>query len=94
MSPTRPIINLQSYCFLKRSETDSLNEPSHARFIPPNSLLCSALSGARPEMRPNSEDHVREMDEDDEKVTNVLTALRLPCGFKPATERCPDDTLK
>lgn len=75
MSPARPIINLQSYCFLKRSETDSLNEPSHARFIPPNSLLCSALSGARPEMRPNSEDSVCETNEDDEKVTNVLAAL-------------------
>lgn len=93
MSPARPLINLQSCCFLKRSETDPLNEPSHARFIPPSSPLCSALSGARPEMRPNAGDSVCGTNEDDEEVTNVLAPLRLPRGFKPATERCPDHKL-
>lgn len=36
-------------------------------------------------MRPNSGDSTRETNEDNEKVTNVLAALRLPRVVKPAT---------
>lgn len=50
MSPPRLIINLHSYCFLRRSETDSLNEQkerSHARFIVAHSVPPSAAPGEK-----------------------------------------------
>lgn len=83
MSPPRPIINLPSSCFLTRErDRFSLNEQkerSHARSILPYSPFCPALSCARGEMRPKSEESLREQNEDDNKVTKQTS--RLHRGF-------------